>query len=292
MHVRLRELLRRQGGLVAAWQLLALGWTRGMIEHAVRANGWQVIHPGVYAVSPARLSRWQRWGPATLTTPSTFLGGACAAALFGYRPDPAGVVTVVRPGSGGRRRHGLLLVSHSTTLEAHTTSRDGLPVVTAARALVDVAPALSGTQLGRAFRESIRLKTTAADQIARTVGDLRGRRGTASLAALCDRYAVIPYHRCRSDPEGRALEILHDARVQSPKVNIEVAGREADLVWPSWKLIIELDSREFHQFADQDRIKERRWKSAGYRVRRLYGPLLYEHPQRLLAEVNVHLAHL
>lgn len=291
MHVRLREILKRQGGLIAGWQLLGLGWNRAMIDHAVLRNAWQIIHVGVYAASPARLSRWQRWRAGTLSHPGTFLAGPSAAASFGFRADPGPVVTVVRHGSGGPRRHGRLLVAHSSTLSGHTTVHNGIPTVTAGRALLDIAPALTPRQLGRAFRESVRLKATTAEEIAQTVRALRGRRGTAALAALCDRYATIPYHRCRSDPEGLALEVLHDAGIQMPEVNVEVAGREADLVWRASRLVIEIDSREYHQFTDQDLIKTARWESAGFTVRRLPAASVYDHPDRLLAEVNVHFTH-
>jgi len=291
MHVRLRDLLRRQGGLVAGWQLVGLHWSRAAIDHAVARGSWQIVHPGVYAVSPARLSRWQRWRAGTLSHPATYLAGPCAAASYGFRPDRGALITVVRHGSGGPRRQGSLVISHSSRLTGHTTEHKGIPTVTAPRALVDIASGLGPRQLGTAFRESIRLRTTTANEIAQALRALRGRRGTACLRELCDRYATIPYHRCRSDPEGFALEVLHDAGVRMPEVNVEVAGREADLVWRDARLIIELDSREFHQFTDQDRVKESRWASAGYTVRRLPGPTLYDDPQRLLAETNVHLTH-
>ena len=45
----------------------------------------------------------------------------------------------MRPGSGGKRRYPGLLVSRSSTLEGQVTRKDGLPVVVAERALVDLA---------------------------------------------------------------------------------------------------------------------------------------------------------
>lgn len=287
MDVRLREMAARQDDLLTAWQLLGAGWTVKAIRHGVEHHGWRRVHQGVFVVNHAPLTQRQRWLAAALTAPETWLNAASAGSCWGFWPWEGPFETVVRAGSGGPRRFGPLLVARSTTLAGHITLHDGIPIVTAARALADLAPHLDRFRLGRGFRESIRLKTTTANDIAQTCRALRGGRGTASLAALCDRYAAIPYHRCKSDAESRALEILHDAGVTPPEVNVDVAGREADLVWRRWQLLIEIDGREFHQFTDQDRIKQARWESAGFNVRRVPASDVYFHPERLLAHVNV-----
>src|SRR2546423_10442625 len=85
MDVRLRKLAEQQDDLVARWQLLALGWTKKMIDHQ-RSRGWRVVHPGVYALSRAPLTRRQEWIAATLTAPNTVLSHASAGDCFGFRP--------------------------------------------------------------------------------------------------------------------------------------------------------------------------------------------------------------
>lgn len=284
MDVRLVQMAERQGDLVAGWQLRRVGWTRAMIEQRVFDHGWRVIHPGVYALMRSPLTRRQRWIAAVLSAPGTVLGKDSAGACHGFRSWEADYETVTRPGSGGPRRMGSLLVARSTTLEGQVTRKDGVPVVTAPRALIDLAPHLQTNQLARCFRESIRLKTTTANEISRA---LAGQRGTRGLVSLCDRYATIPYHRCRSDAESCALEILHDAGVLAPKVNVRVGGIEADLVWRQWRLIIEIDGGQFHLFADEDARKEATWRAAGYIVRRIPSDDVYFRPERLLAVANV-----
>lgn len=284
MDAHLRRLAAGQQDLVAAWQLTRVGWTEKALRHHAAQRGWRRVHAGVYALGQAPLTQRQVWIAAVLTAPRTFLAGPSATACWGFHESYERGVVVVRPGSGGRRRHGSLLVSRSTRLEGQTTRRDGIPIVSAPRALVDVAPGLERHRLGRAFRESIRLKTTTANDISKL---LSGQRGTAVLVDLCDRYATIPYHRCRSDAESRALEILHDAGVPRPKVNIRVAGCEADLVWRPWRLIVEIDGDQFHQFPDEDARTETAWRGAGYTVRRVPSDDVYFHPQRLLNKVNV-----
>jgi very-short-patch-repair endonuclease len=285
MDVHLRKLAAGQDDLVAAWQLTALDWSSNRIAHHAAYGAWRSIHDGVWALAQAPLTHRQRWIAAVLTAPRTYLWGPSAGACWGWREWEAGYETVVRPGSGGPRRLGGVLVRRSTTLADVTTRWHGIPIVGSARTLVDLAPHLGSNQLGRGFREAIRLRTTTANEIAHKLG---GRRGTRVLADRCDRYATIPYHRCRSDAESRALEVLHDAAVPPPRVNVRVNGVEADLSWRRWKLVIEIDGGQFHLFSDEDARKEFAWRCAGYTVRRLPSDDVYHHPDRLLALVNVH----
>ena len=44
-----------------------------------------------------------------------------------------------------------------------------------------------------------------------------------------------------------------------PRLNISVAGEEADLSWPREKLIIEIDGGPFHQDKGEDARKEAAW---------------------------------
>ena len=285
MDVRLCRLLEEQRDLVAWWQLTDLGWSRRQIEYRVERRQWRVIHQGVYCLSRAPLSRWQRWRAATLTAPDSYIYGASSGACWEFRPWEASFEMVVRHGSGGPRHLGAVRVARSSTLDGHTTTRDGIPILTAARTVVDLAGSLRDHEVGRCFRESIRLKTTTANEISKL---LKGQRGSRKLMVRCDRYATIPYHRCKSDAESRALEVLHDAGTAPPKVNVRVGGEEADLVWRDRRLIVEIDSKEFHQFPDEDARKQARWEEVGFTVRRVAANDVYFHPGRLLAATNVH----
>jgi hypothetical protein len=283
MHSLVRELAAGQADVVAAWQLLGGGWTRAMIKHHVNQQGWRVIHPGVYALTHAPLTRRQRWFAATLTSPDSFLAHASAGAHHGFRPWEGRFETIVRPGSGGPRRVGDVLVSRSTTLADDTTRHHGIAITTAARTVIDLAMYLDHRAIGRMFREALRLEATTANELQAALGRCRGRRRNRLLAGLATRYSSLPYHRTRSNPEARALEILHDAGVEPPRVNIEVAGEEADLTWPRRRRIVEIDGPDFHRFPAEDARKQAKWERAGYSVRRLPSDDVYERPERLLA---------
>jgi len=281
MDPHLRALASRQSDVVAAWQLRAIGWTKEKIRHHVHRHGWRVIHPGVYVLSHAPIQRRQRWFAAVLTAPGTVLSHGSAGACYGFHRFERGYEVVTRPGRGGRTRRGRVLIFRSTVLNGDATRFTGIPITTAARVLVDLAAGLNKERLGRAFRESIRLKHTTARRVRATVERHPRRPGTPVLRNFATRYATIPYHRTRSDPEGRGLEILHDAGAPPPQVNVKVAREEADMVWDG--LIIEIDGPQYHLFADEDARKEEVWRRAGYTVWRLPSDAIYRTPGELIA---------
>ncbi|MFL5885300.1 MAG: DUF559 domain-containing protein [Thermoleophilaceae bacterium] len=286
MDTHIAELAASQADIVAAWQLVAVGATRRMIDHRVGDCGWRTVHPGVYALSHAPLTWRQRWMAATLTTPDSVLSHASAAACWGIRPFTGSFDIITRPGKGGPRRQGKLLVCRSSTLDGDVTRHEGIAITTPERVLIDLSPGLGERQTARAFREAIRLKTTTARRIGLAVSKHRGRRGTNHLKELADRYAGIPYSRTRSNAEARALEVLDDAGVEPPKVNIKIAGEEADLAWPERKRIVEIDGPQYHLFEDEDARKQARWEAAGYVVRRIGSDAIYDEPAALIALVG------
>ena len=245
-------------------------------------GGWRQLDTGVYLLTSSPATRRQRWFAAVLTAPGTVLSHGSGGACYGFYRFERGYEVVTRPGRGGRRRQGGVLLFRSTTLDGDVTRHQGIPITTAARVLVDLAPGLDDKQLRRAFRESIRLKCTNSRRVLETVERHQGRPGTPRLRALATRYATIPYWRARSDAEGLALEVLYDAGIELPAVNVYVAGEEADLVWRDRRLIIEIDGPQFHQFRDEDARKARAWRKAGYTVRRISSDAIYDAPAELI----------
>lgn len=283
MAVHLRRLAAVQHDVVAAWQLVAAGWTRRMIEKRVESHGWRVIHAGVYALNAAPLTRQQLWMAATLTAPNTVLSHASAGACWGFRPWAARFETVTRLGNGGIKRPPGLVVCRSETLASDVTSNNGIPITTAPRTLIDLSAHLSNRALGRSLREALRLRSTTTAELLHVLGRHRARRGTAGLLELVATYAELPFKRARSDAEILGFYVLREAGVPLPQLNVKVAGKEADLVWRDRKYIIEIDGPQWHQISIEDQRKQALWEGAGWTVRRLPSDVVYYEPHRLIA---------
>jgi len=269
---------------ISRTQLRAVGLGDRAIEHRVARGRLVSVETGVFAVAPLlEHDDWGRWMGATLTAPGTVLSGVSAAAAYGFWSLPRNFETVTRPGSGGPRRHGGILVFRSQTLTGDTTQLRGIPITSPARTLLDLAAHVDDRALARAVREAIRLGWTSVEQLADTLGRHRGRRGARRLAAVLARYAGLPLQRARSGAEVRAMEVLRDASRRLPCLNIRIAGEEADLSWGHARLIIEIDGEPFHLDRGEDARKQARWEAAGWTVRRVSTEDVHERPAVLLA---------
>lgn len=281
--VRIAKLAGAQFNRVSRAQLAGLGLSDTAIEHRIAAGRLVIVEQGVFALPPVLdHDDWGRWMGATLTAPGTHLSHESAAAAWGLWSRPGGLLTVTRPGSGGPRRHGGLLVFRSTRLEDERTTLRGIPITTVPRALLDIAPRRSERALARAVREAVRLDLTSIGEIADCLGRHRGRRGSRRLARVIARYTGLPIERARSGAEVRALEILRAAGYPLPNLNASIAGEEADLSWPAHRRIVEIDGGPFHLDVGEDARKQARWEKADWAVRRLSSDDVYERPERLL----------
>jgi len=287
---QLRRLAAEQDDLVAVWQLTAAGWTTKQIE--CRTAGLERVHDGVLRTSLAPLTQRQRWRAATLTTPGGALSHASAAAFHGIRdwPRQGGSHTIItRPGSGGPRRIGDLLVLRSTVLTGHVVVIDGIRVTTVERTLLDLAT-LASIDLRKAMREALRKGLTTIAKLTAAIETHKGRRGSRRLAKLVTKYERLQLERCKSDAEALAVEQLDDAGLPLPDVNTMVAGEEADLHYEDLGLIIEIDGDQFHVLKDEDARKTGIWTKAGKKVRRVPSDDVFTDPDRVPSIVRDRIA--
>jgi len=281
MDARIARVATDGDGLVTWPDLLAAGLSPRQAELAVAPL--RFVHDGVYLTGHARMTDHQRRLAATLTAPGTVLSHGSAAAEWGFRAWRAAFEVVTRPGNGGPRRIGHLLVCRSKRLAGDVKVRDGIPLTSPARTIIDLAAHLGTPRRDKAVREAIRLGVMTALELRLAVVEHRGRRGTAGLAELAARLERLPIGRTRSDAEARALEVLDAAGAAPPEVNVRIEGEEADLVWPAQRLIVEIDGPQFHQDAAEDARKAGGWRAGGWVVERIDSDAVFLAPERLTA---------
>lgn len=170
--------------------------------------------------------------------------------------------------------------SRSRSLEADDIAVvRGLPVTTAARTLLDLAAVLSGDRLRTAFNEADRLGLLKKEQLIEIAGRPGGRRGMGHFRRL-----VVARHpdikKTKSELEVMFLDLCRRAGLPRPGVNQIVSGFEVDCSWPHERLVVELDSFEFHGsrmgFVN-DVKRTNRLNRAGFRTIRIsYDEICFE----------------
>ena len=225
-----RRLAAGGHGVVARRQLLESGLSPRVVDGMV-AKGWLVpVHRGVYAVGHARLTTRGIWTAAVLACgPAALLSHRSAAALHGIGADSSTVTDVLAARSG--RRHERVLIHRTRSIHpGDRTVRDGIPVTSVARTLLDLADVVDSRRLERALEEADRLRLLDARQLGRVLERANGRRQRKRLASLLA--AVRPAPHTRSELERRFIDVIRAAGLPRPLVNATVMGYEVDMLWP------------------------------------------------------------
>jgi very-short-patch-repair endonuclease len=174
----------------------------------------------------------------------------------------------VRRGSG---RRSILLDAHQCRLDPRdVTELNTIPITTPARTLLDLAEVVPRDHLDRALERAIQLELYDGFAIASVLERGNGRRGLKPLKAALA--ALDPdAGRTRSELERRMLALVSRHSIPKPSVNAPLAGYEVDLLWHQQRVVVELDSHEFHgtpQAFERDRRRDARLSALGYRVLR------------------------
>lgn len=245
---RIAQIAGAQRGRIATRQLRAAGVSSSAIGRMV-ASGWLIaVHRGVFLVGHAAPVRLGAETSALLALgDDAALADCSAAVLCGLLPAGAGdrLIHVVVP---KERRISLpgVEVHRSRILERRDVwTREGLPMTSPARTLLDIAPVTNDRQLELAFDRGIVSRVLKRAHVEDVLSRAGGHRGRRRLAAVLERQtggATVT----RSEAEERVLALIRAARLPEPIVNATVAGYEVDFFWPQERFALEVDGYRFH----------------------------------------------
>ena len=259
-----------QHGVVTRRQLRALGFGDRAIDERLASRRLTPLHRGVFSVGHGALGvAGVRLGAVLALGPTAVLSHRSAAALWEVRPTASTRVEVTVPGRARRRRDGLVIHLTRVLPEAHRTVRDGTPVTTVARTLVDLADVLATGGLRRAIERAERQELLDMAALHDVIERCQGRRGLRRLVPLLAGYEPAP--PVRSELERLFLELCEAHELPRPLVNAVVAGYEVDASWPQARVAVELDGDAYHRTkADRrrDRARDLALSLAGYVVLR------------------------
>jgi very-short-patch-repair endonuclease len=267
------NLAARQHGVISRRQLLAVGLTSDQIDSRIAVGRLHRTWRGVYAVGRPALTTRGWWMAAVLTCGAgALLSHDSAAALWGIRAmkgdlqgqdsSPSEIHLSVL-GSATRSRAGLRVHRRSRMPDGDRTRRDGIPVTSPARTLIDLGTRLSKPRLERAINEADQLGLIDPETLRSAVEDHWGVDGVPALRKVLDRRT---FTLTDSELERRFMGLVDRAGLPRPLTQQRVNGFRVDFFWPELGLVIETDGLRYHRTPTQqsrDRVRDQVHTAAG-----------------------------
>ena len=261
---RIAALAADQYGYVRREQLLRLGLGRRAIQYRVSTGRLIPVHAGVYAVGHLPVGPVARAFAAVLACgPGALLSHGSAATLWGFNKywDTPLEVTVV---ASQRRRPGIKIHRSRTLTDPDRDCQLGIPVTSPARTALDIAPRLADKRLIRVVNDGQHARVLHLDDLVDVLDRNPTLPGAKRLRHLAE---TQPDGPTRSELEDAFLAFAKRFGLPTPVTNTTVNGREVDALFPVERVIVEIDSWEFHRFRSDfegDRDRDADQLAGGY----------------------------
>src|SRR3954471_8730131 len=253
-------LVRRQHGVVAQAQLLAVGLTVDAIRHRVERGRLYRVYRGVYVVGRPELTELGSFMAAVLSCGEgaalSHTSGAALWRMLPARPGPIHVSTTC----SRRGRRGIVL-HRRQALEV--TRHRGIPVTTPAATLIDIAGCCKRTVLEAAINEADKLDLIHPAALRRELEAAARQPGLAVLRALLDRHT---YAMTDSVLERLFVPIARRSGLGTLRTQQHVNGHRVDFYCPELGLVVEADGGRHHRTPMQqtrDRRRDQAHTAAG-----------------------------
>lgn len=287
------EIAERQYGLISLNQLRQVGMSKDTIHRRLEAGRMHQVHQRVYSLGHSLLPSEGHWLAATMAcAPDAVLSHRSALELWGVLTPKRREIDITAPNRRGRIPNEIRAHRHGSLLAADCTSLRNVPCTTVERSLLDFAGEAPTWELRQALVEAEVMRLLDRPKLHRLIRRCRGRRGVARLRLLLEELDPAT-KRTRSELERRFLRACVRADLPRPEVNValevEDGIAEADFLWRDARLVVEADSRRFHDTDsafEHDRKREQVLQLAGWRVSRCTWKQLEREPRRVIDVVR------
>jgi len=280
----------RQHGVITRGQLEALGLSAAAVTRWARNGRLRRMYPGVYAVGHAVLVPDGRRLAAVLACGGDAVLSHCdAGAVWNVCAARGGRFHVTVPPDGARRGRRAGVHVHESALRPEDwTVRNGIPVTSLARTLVDIAAVSTEAQVAEAVDAAV--AQGLYDQAAIDAVTGRGRAGSARLKkVIAKRHPAS--HDGRSGWERAMLRLLDAHDLPRPEVNAALPDSPLvpDLLWRTDRLVVAWDSWAHHSSPESfegDRAKTVALQLLGYTVLRFTWKQTRQEPERVVGAIR------
>jgi very-short-patch-repair endonuclease len=278
-----------QRGRIAFRQLQAIGVAPASVAWLVAKGQLLPSLRCVFAVGHAAPTELGAETDALLSVrDGAALSHWSAAALWGlWTPRPS-MVDVTVDSSSAAVNPGVRVHRTRTLAQRDVWIRQGLPVTSPARTLLDIAPTATARQLEIAFDRAIVEKILKPAHVRELLDRAGGHHGRGRLAAVLERESGATTVTA-SDNEERMLALLRQAGLPTPQVNFPYESWRLDFYWPQARFAVEVDSHRFHssryRFA-RDRRKDNALRRADITLMRIIDDEITDRSHGLIADIT------
>jgi very-short-patch-repair endonuclease len=250
--MEIQQIAKSQHGVISRLQLQDLRVSRFQIKRRVHSGEWVRELPGVWRLSWAEPSWMQKVWCASLWGGTEALISHRAAARL-WELDGIKFEGIELTSAHRLRTKLQWLSPHQTDALPREMRRmkNGVPLTSPARTLVDLAGAVDDRTLQRALEYALRRRMVSVPAIRRILRFVpeRGRGGTGRLARLLE--GGVGHAETQSELERQAFDLFRRFRLPKPACQYDVIAGDrrlavVDFAWPRLKVIVEAEGFQFH----------------------------------------------
>jgi hypothetical protein len=271
---QINQLAAAQGGIVRTEQALECGMSARQVQYRVQTGTWARLFRGVFRIFDMADTR-DRLRAAVAALPTATVSHQSAAEIHAI-PSVRRGLAVVTVHTQTTHAFPAVKVHRNHDLDpSHVMTRDGLPVTTVCRTIIDLAAVLTASHVESIVDDLLAAKRLTVPELGEAVAlvSRRGKPGSTSL------HELLALRRDEPDPsatplERRGFEVLHDGGLPAPIREYRMPWNEShrfDAAYPEARLAIEWDSRRWHTQVsafETDRRRDRQAAAHGWRVLR------------------------
>jgi len=284
----------QQHGVVTYRQLRRMGFSHEAIKRRIRVGEFHPLYRGVYAVGHTAMTRRGLLMAAVYACGEGAVASHWdAAELWGLSRNGGKTFHVTVVAKGRKSRKGITLHQVRRLDRADWTEVDNVRVTSLARTFLDQAEVVNRRQLERQLETAERQQIFDLRAIKDTCRRNPGRHGIPILIAAVNELMPEALHS-REELERLFLDFCREHNIPMPAVNVVVEGYSVDALWRAQRVVVELDSREFHlnrKAFEEDRRRDGALQIAGYRVLRITWRRLTQEPAGVASDILTLLAH-
>ena len=278
------EIAARQHALITIAQLRAAGVSDSAVSRRVKRGVMYREYCGVYSLAQPLSRKAQLLAPVLAAGPGSFLNLYAAAEVHGLLRRPAHRIDILAPGPRALPVH---VHTYRRLHPRDVTERDGIPVTSVPRLLVDMTGVSDVGEIANLIHEAEFLgsfsELATRDAMARAPGRRQLHILEAALAAREHGSAGT-----KSGNERTLRRLIAAAGLPEPVSNVHVEGIEVDLLWPDRRLCAEVDGHGHgrKRTRREDRLRQRLLEALGYTVVRIADEEIERSPQAAIARLS------